>query len=230
MSAALALARSGRAPRRRRTPLLAVALLAAVVVNLLLFSALARLLAAPAAPALPPLVELHREPPPPPPAPALPAPARPQRAAQPPAMPTLDLGPRPTLDAVVQPLLPVLAPLPELAPQALGEIALGPPGGVSSPPAPVAEGDLDEGVKADRHVPDFPPRAQRLGLSDTVVVRFIVHEDGRVSDLELVSSRHPEYFREPSFAGVMGTRFTAGRKGGRAVSTRVSWTFQYVLP
>ena len=225
MSAGLAL----RAPRRRRAPLLAVALLAAVVVNLLLFSALARLLAAPAAPALPPLVELHREPPPPP-QPDLPAPARPQRPAQPPPLPTLDLGLRPTPDAIVQPPLPLLAPLPELAPQRLGELAPGPPGGAPAPLAPLAESDLDEGVHADRFLPEYPPRAQRLGLADTVVVRFIVHEDGRVSDLELVSSRHPEHFREPSFAGVMRTRFTPGRKGGRAVSTRVTWTFQYVLP
>jgi protein TonB len=219
-----------RAPRRRRAPLLAVALLAAVVVNLLLFSALARLLAAPAAPALPPLVELHREPPPPPPLPDLPAPARPPGAAQPPVMPSLDLGVRPTPDAILQPPLPVLAPLPELAPQRLGGIALEPPGGAPAPQGPVAESDLDEGVHAERFLPEFPARAQRLGLSDTVVVRFTVHEDGHVSDLELVSSRHPEHFREPSLAGVMRTRFTPGRKGGRAVSTRVTWTFQYVLP
>ena len=226
MSAALAL----RAPRRRRAPLLAVALLAAVVVNLLLFSALARLLAAPAAPALPPLVELHREPPPPPPPPDLPAPARPPGAAPAPAMPTLDLGVRPTPEGIVQPLVPVLVPLPELAPQRLGELALGPLGGVAVPQGPLAESDLDEGVRAERYLPEYPPRAQRLGLADTVVVRFTVHEDGRVSDLELVSSRHPEHFREPSFAGVMRTRFTPGRKGGRAVATRVTWTFQYVLP
>ncbi len=227
MSAALAL----RPARRRRTPLLAVALLAAVVVNLVLFSALARMLAVSPAVVLPPLVELHREQPPVVPPSAPPVTPRPARAPTPPAMPTLDLGVRPTLDALAQPLAPVVVPLPDLVPQQLGEVQAGAPGVLAPTLAPLDEHDLDEGVRAsDRHFPAYPPRAQRLGLTDTVVVSFIVHEDGRVSDLELVAARHPEHFREPSFNGVLRSHFVAGRKGGVAVSTRCTWTFQYVLP
>jgi protein TonB len=185
----------------------------------------------PPAALLPPLVEVHREQPPSEAPSAPPVTPRPVRAPTPPAMPTLDLGVRPTLDAIAQPLAPMIAPLPEFAPQQLGEVPGVAPGAPVPTPALLDEHDLDEGVRvSDRHFPPYPPRAQRLGLTDTVVVRFTVHEDGRVSDLELVTARHPEYFREPSFNGILLSRFVAGRKGGVAVSTRCTYTFQYVLP
>jgi TonB family protein len=85
-------------------------------------------------------------------------------------------------------------------------------------------------MRSNRHEPEFPARAQHLGLTDTVTVSFVVHADGSVSDISLVEARHPDYFGEPSLACVRSTRFSAGRKDGHAVTTRCLWTFHYVLP
>ncbi len=225
-------------PQRARQPQpfrrLALALLAAGLVNLALFSVLARLLAASPPSALPAVVEISRAAvPPPPPMPRPIAPATRSRPSAPPSLPQLDLGVAPTARAVVQPLVPITTPLPALAPTSLALPALSEgaaPQAVALPGVVDAE-QLDEGVHSlDRHEPEFPNRAQRLGLTDTVTVSFVVHADGSVTDLALVSARHPEYFQEPSFACVRQTHFAPGRKAGQVVDSRCTWTFHYVLP
>jgi TonB family protein len=225
------------ARRRQRGPgRVALALLVAALVNLALFSALARLLAEAPPSALPPVVPISRALPPPPaaPPPRPVAPAAQRRPVAPPAMPRLDLGVVPTAHAIAQAPAPIAIPLPPLAPAAIAPLA-GLEGGLPAPvaqPAALVDADqLDEGVRSfDRREPEFPVRAQRLGLTDTVTVSFIVHADGSVTDLELVSARHPDHFREPSFACVRQTRFVPGRKAGQAVDSRCLWTFHYVLP
>jgi len=223
-------------PRRPRALLgrMALALVVAVLVNLVIFSCIARLLGESAPSPLPAQVELGRAEPPralplPPVAPPHAAPAAP---ATPPPLPTLDLGALASDPPIAQPDQPVFAALPILAPSLIEGVAVG-----SGPtqPLPIGgvlnEGQLDEGVQAlNRHDPEFPARAQRLGLTDTVTVSFVVHADGSVSDIALVEARHPESFGEPSLACVRATRFSPGRKDGHAVATRCLWTFHYVLP
>jgi TonB family protein len=223
-------------PRRPRAGIgrVALAVVFAVLVNLVIFSCIARLLDEPAPSPLPTLVELGRaEPPRTLPLPPVPQPhAAPAAPTIPPRLPTLDLGALASDHPYAQPDQPVFAALPTLAPSLIEGVAVG-----SGPaqPLPVGgvlnEGQLDEGVQAlNRHEPEFPARAQRLGLTDTVTVSFVVHADGSVSDISLVEARHPEYFGEPSLACVRSTRFSAGRKDGHAVATRCLWTFHYVLP
>jgi hypothetical protein len=82
-------------PRRRRAPFarLALALVVAVVVNLAIFSLIARLLAGPAPAVLPALVELGRaEPPHALPLAPVPVPHAAPAPTTPPPLPTLDLG------------------------------------------------------------------------------------------------------------------------------------------
>ncbi len=223
-------------PRRVRSPFarLALAMIAAVVVNLAIFALIARMLVEAAPSPLPAVVDLGRVEPPRalPQAPAPQPKAAPAAPATPPPLPTLDLGALACDHPYAQPEQPVLAALPALAPALIEGVAVGagpalplPTGGV------VNEGQLDEGVQAlNRREPEFPARAQRLGLTDTVTVSFVVHEDGAVGDIALVEARHPEFFGEPSLACVRATRFAPGRKDGRAVATRCMWTFHYVLP
>lgn len=223
--------------QRRQPPLfgrMAVALIIAVVVNLAIFSFIAHLLDQPLPATLPPLVSLNRQDPP---QTSVPIPSPPPRATQakppkPPSLPTLDLGAIRTDHAFAQPDHPVIAPLPSLVPNLSDGVVDGAgPGQALAATGVLDQGQLDEGVQAlNRHEPEFPPRAQRLGLTDTATVSFIVHADGTVTDVVLVEARHPEYFSEPSLACVRSTRFAPGRKDGHPVSTKCLWTFHYVLP
>jgi TonB family protein len=223
-------------PRRPRALFgrIALALVVAVMVNLAIFSCIARLLAEPAPSPLPKLIELGRvEPPRSLPLPPVPQPAAaPAAPTTPPMLPTLDLGAIASDHPFAQPEQPLIGALPTLAPALIEGVAVA--SGPTQPPPTggvLNEGQLDEGVQAlNRHDPEFPARAQRLGLTDTVTVSFIVHADGSVSDITLVEARHPESFGEPSLACVRSTRFSAGRKDGHAVATRCLWTFHYVLP
>lgn len=222
---------------RRQRPLfgrVAVALIVAVVVNLLIFTFIAHLLDQPLPATLPPLISLSRQDPP---QTAMPIPSPPPRASQavppkPPSLPTLDLGALASDHPYTQPDRPVIAPLPTLAPNLSDAVVEGSgPGQALAATGVLDQGQLDEGVQAlNRHEPEFPARAQRLGLTDTATVSFIVHADGSVTDVALVEARHPEYFSEPSLACVRSTRFSPGRKDGHPVSTRCLWTFHYVLP
>jgi periplasmic protein TonB len=221
-------------PRRPRAAIgrMALALVVAVMVNLVIFSCIARLLDEVAPSPLPSLVELGRADPPhaPPLPPVTPPHTAPAAPTTPPTLPTLDLGVLASDHPYAQPDQPVFAALPAIAPALIEGVAVGagpaqPFGGVLN------EGQLDEGVQAlNRHEPEFPARAQRLGLTDTVTVSFVVHADGSVSDITMIEARHPEYFGEPSIACVRSTRFSPGRKDGHAVATRCLWTFHYVLP
>ena len=225
-----------RRPRRRLSSLLVASLLAAVLVNLLVFAGLARLLGTTAPSALPPVVEVSRQPPPPPPPAAEPAPpsaATPTiQPPAPPVLPQLDLGSADTGHGVVQSTDPIIAPLPALVPTGLAALpeAAG-PAAAPEVPAVLDQDHLDQPVQALDHLdPVYPPQALRLGLADTVTVGFTVHRDGSVSDLALVSARHAELFLEPSLTCVHKARFIPGRWHGQPVDSHCTWTFHYVRP
>lgn len=82
--------------------------------------------------------------------------------------------------------------------------------------------DLDKtpeprGVQAK---PNYPFEMRRAGLNGEVVVRFVVDSNGDVRDVEVIRSTQRE-FESAATQAVMKWKFRPGRKGGKAVATRM---------
>lgn len=68
--------------------------------------------------------------------------------------------------------------------------------------------------------PNYPFEMRRAGISGEVLVAFIVSTNGDVVDAYAVRSTQRE-FEAPAVQAVMKWKFRPGRKGGRAVNTRM---------
>ncbi len=62
---------------------------------------------------------------------------------------------------------------------------------------------------------------RRAGITGDVNVGFIVDSDGNVRDAYPISSSHRE-FEVPAVQAVSKWKFRPGRRGGKAVNTRMS--------
>lgn len=82
--------------------------------------------------------------------------------------------------------------------------------------------DLDQqpSPRGFRAEPQFPYEMKRQNISGEVTLEFIVDSKGDVRDVTVVNSTHPE-FEAPAIHAVQKWKFRPGRKGGKAVSTRV---------
>ena len=69
--------------------------------------------------------------------------------------------------------------------------------------------------------PSYPYEMRRAGITGEVNVGFIVDSDGNVRDAYPISSSHRE-FEVPAVQAVSKWKFRAGRRGGKAVNTRMS--------
>lgn len=69
--------------------------------------------------------------------------------------------------------------------------------------------------------PLYPFEMRRAGINGQVVVGFIVDSNGNTRDAYAISSTQKE-FEAAAIQAVMKWRFRPGRKGGRAVNTRMS--------
>jgi protein TonB len=69
--------------------------------------------------------------------------------------------------------------------------------------------------------PIYPYEMRRAGITGEVNVGFIVDSDGNVRDAYPISSTHRE-FEVPAVQAVSKWKFRAGRRGGKAVNTRMS--------
>jgi protein TonB len=76
--------------------------------------------------------------------------------------------------------------------------------------------------------PNYPYEMKRSGITGTVVVGFICDSDGNVRDAYVVSSTHRE-FDAAAVQAVSKWKFKAGRRGGRAVNTRMSVPLEFTL-
>ena len=76
--------------------------------------------------------------------------------------------------------------------------------------------------------PTYPYEMSRAGISGNVVVEFIINANGDVIETQVKSSSHRE-FEVPAMQAVQKWKFKPGRKGGRAVSTRVSQLIEFNL-
>jgi protein TonB len=69
--------------------------------------------------------------------------------------------------------------------------------------------------------PIYPYEMRRAGITGEVNIGFIVDANGDVRDAYLINSTHRE-FEAPAVQAVGKWKFRPGRRGGRAVNTRMS--------
>ncbi len=69
--------------------------------------------------------------------------------------------------------------------------------------------------------PIYPYEMRRAGITGEVNIGFIVDVNGDVRDAYVISSTHRE-FEAPALQAVSKWKFRPGRRGGRAVNTRMS--------
>jgi periplasmic protein TonB len=68
--------------------------------------------------------------------------------------------------------------------------------------------------------PNYPFEMRRAGINGNVLVEFIVDVNGDVRDARVVNSTQRE-FESAAITAVLKWKFKAGRKGGKAVNTRM---------
>lgn len=90
--------------------------------------------------------------------------------------------------------------------------------------------DLDQqpAVRGVRQAPVYPFEMKRNGINGEVVLQFIVDMNGTVRDVEVIRSTHRE-FEKPAMDAVYKWRFRPGRKGGKAVNTRMQVPINFTL-
>jgi RNA polymerase sigma factor (sigma-70 family) len=76
--------------------------------------------------------------------------------------------------------------------------------------------------------PLYPKKLQDLGIEGSVVVEFVVDSTGVVQNAVAVESSNPG-FEAAAVAAVAGSKFQAGRKGGRAINTRLKQVIKFVF-
>lgn len=69
--------------------------------------------------------------------------------------------------------------------------------------------------------PIYPYEMRRAGITGEVNIGFIVDSNGDVRDAYVINSTHRE-FEAPAVQAVSKWKFRPGRRGGRAVNTRMS--------
>ena len=184
------------------------------------------------------------DPPPPPLPPKAPAPQEaPQKAQAPPPPPkpilfAQELAPvvipekvQPvSLPPVPEPVAP--APVPtttgagdpngSVAGQIAGDLAgklHGTPGGIMFPDGRLHV-DRDEKLPmeaVDQEYPHYPREAQKQGLEDQVVVRYIIGTDGRVKDVEIIDHAKEKVFDDAALDAIRRWRFHPMVKDGKRV-------------
>lgn len=200
----------------------------ALVLNLALFALMPRLLQRPAEVPVfeQPVANINvirlkeekrelrdQEKPPPPPPEALP---QPRFAAPSHTRFTLDFELNPRLPAgPVAVALPAVAPV---APDTAGLNEL------------FAAGDLDAPLTViSRLPPVYPPHAKFRGVKGWVRVRFVVREDGRVTDIAIQESEPPGVFDASVARSVAGWRFKPGTVAGTPVKAWAETTIRFEL-
>lgn len=112
-------------------------------------------------------------------------------------------------------------------------IPKGPPGGsgVKSNLGQIFNlADLDQrpterGIRAS---PNYPFEMKRQGITGEVVLQFLVDPKGDVRDVTVIRSSHRE-FEAPAIQAVLKWKFRPGRKGGKAVTTRMQIPMSFTL-
>ncbi len=91
-------------------------------------------------------------------------------------------------------------------------------------------GEIDQPLTAlVRTPPIYPMRARRRGIEGSVKVRFVVTEEGRVTDIQILESRPKKIFDRAVIRCVSGWRFSPGTVEGLPVKTWVETTIVFEL-
>jgi periplasmic protein TonB len=99
----------------------------------------------------------------------------------------------------------------------------------AAPATIYAEGDVDRApalLGAPR--PPYPAAALRNGSEGDVALSLVVDPSGSVTDAR-ITRRAGQGFDAAALAAARKLRFSPGRKGGSAVSVRVTWTCRFRL-
>ena len=75
--------------------------------------------------------------------------------------------------------------------------------------------------------PIYPYRARRLNITGKVDVKFLVDENGYVSNIKILRSTPPGIFDDSVLKALASWRFSPGEVRGHAVSTSVITTIQF---
>lgn len=88
---------------------------------------------------------------------------------------------------------------------------------------------LDQRPEATVRIkPIYPFEMRRSGLKGEVTVGFIVDSDGNVRDPYIIKSSSPG-FEDAAIQAVLKWKFRPGKKGGKAVNTRVAQPLSFSL-
>jgi len=89
--------------------------------------------------------------------------------------------------------------------------------------------DLDEKPNPMvRIAPVYPPKLKRTGIQGKVWLVFIVDENGNISRARVVESAHPD-FSKAALEAINQWKFEPGKRGGKAVKTRVRIPLSFSL-
>ncbi|MFO7655243.1 MAG: energy transducer TonB [Candidatus Krumholzibacteriia bacterium] len=155
----------------------------------------------------------------------LPAPAERERERTPPPPPPP--RERPRLDFQPDLVPPVMG---EISPPALEvRVVPQPLGPLGVPDLVFTEAELDSRPRPVAQPVDYPYRARQRGTEGEVTVRMLVHEDGTVSDVQILESRPPGVFDQAVLRSVPRWRFEPGRIDGENVASRVVTTISFMI-
>ena len=92
------------------------------------------------------------------------------------------------------------------------------------------QGDVDQMPTAIfKTEPLYPYRARRLNINGKVDVKFLVNEQGFVSDIKILRSTPPGVFDKSVLTSLSLWKFSPGKVDGRSVSTWVVTTIEFKL-
>jgi len=76
--------------------------------------------------------------------------------------------------------------------------------------------------------PQYPFEMKRAGITGEVTIEYIVDSNGNVNQVQVIKSTQRE-FENAVTQAVLKWKFKPGKKGGRAVNTRVAQSFPFTL-
>lgn len=94
-------------------------------------------------------------------------------------------------------------------------------------PAPMATLTEMPKVVADSR-PDYPEEARRLGVQGKVGLELVIDEQGRVAQARVVKPLHP-LLDKAALEAAWGLKFTPAKREGKPVSTRIPYTYVFIL-
>lgn len=124
---------------------------------------------------------------------------------------------------------PLADPLPPVPPAPLPPLPPGPVADPAPPPVPkLVLAQLDQRYIANFQ-PDYPVREQREGVEGVARVRVLIGTDGRVKQVEMISTDSPGFFEATKRRALSKWRFKAATRGGVAEESWKEMTVRFEI-